>query len=75
MQLADGSVIEYEVVVPIEVRFKNRRYVRDAMVIPGDNELLPGVISLEDMAVLFHAYRRELIVNYDYPFFAQIKLK
>ena len=39
VQLADGSV-EYEVVGPVEVRFKNRCCVVDAMVIPGDNELL-----------------------------------
>jgi hypothetical protein len=48
-QLADGSVVEYDVVGPIEVRFKNRRCVVDAMVIPGDNELLLGSIPLEDM--------------------------
>ncbi|MGG9960155.1 aspartyl protease family protein [Ferruginibacter sp. SUN106] len=50
-QLADGSVVEYDVVGPIEVRFKNRRCVVDAMVIPGDNELLLGAIPLEDMPV------------------------
>src|SRR5580765_1095015 len=48
-QLANGSVVEYDVVGPIEVRFKNRRCVVDAMVIPGDNELLLGAIPLEDM--------------------------
>ena len=50
-QLADGSVVEYDVVGPIEVRFKNRRCVVDATVIPGDNELLLGAIPLEDMDV------------------------
>ena len=74
-QLADGSVVEYDVVGPIEVRFKNRRCVVDAMVIPGENELLLGAIPLEDMDVLIHPYRRELIVNPDHPYFAQMKLK
>lgn len=74
-QLADGSVVEYDVVGPIEVRFKNRRCVVDAMVIPGDNELLLGAIPLEDMDVLINPYRRELIVNPDHPYFAQMKLK
>jgi clan AA aspartic protease len=74
-QLADGSVVEYDVVGPIEVRFKNRRCVVDAMVIPGDNELLLGAIPLEDMDILIHPYRRELIVNPDHPYFAQMKLK
>ena len=74
-QLADGSVVEYDVVGPIEVRFKNRRCVVDAMVIPGENELLLGAIPLEDMDVLIHPYRRELIVNPEHPYFAQMKLK
>jgi len=50
-QLADGSVVEYDIAGPIEVRFKNRRCVVDAMVLPGDNELLLGAIPLEDMPV------------------------
>jgi clan AA aspartic protease len=74
-QLADGSVVEYNVVGPIEVRFKNRRCVVDAMVISGDNELLLGAIPLEDMDVLINPYRRELVVNPDHPYFAQMKLK
>ena len=74
-QLANKSIVEYEVVGPIEVRFKNRRCVVDAMVLPGDNELLLGAIPLEDMDVLIHPYRRELIVNPEHPYFAQMKLK
>lgn len=74
-QLANGTVVEYDVVGPIEVRFKNRRCVVDAMVLPGDNELLLGAIPLEDMDVLVHAYRRELIVNPEHPYFAQMSLK
>jgi clan AA aspartic protease len=74
-QLADGRIVEYEVVGPIEVKFKNRRCNVDAMVLPGDNEPLLGAIPLEDMDVLVHPLRRELIVNPDHPYFAQIKLK
>ena len=74
-QLANGTIVEYDVVGPIEVRFKNRRCVVDAMVLPGDNELLLGAIPLEDMDVLIHPYRQELIVNPEHPYFAQMKLK
>lgn len=74
-QLADGSVVEYDIAGPIEVRFKNRRCVVDAMVLPGDNELLLGAIPLEDMDVVIHPYRRELIVHPDHPYFAQMKMK
>ena len=74
-QLADGSIVEYDVAGPIEVRFKNRRCVVDAMVLPGDNEMLLGAIPLEDMDILVHPYRQELIVNPDHPYFAQMKMK
>ena len=74
-QLADGSIVEYEVAGPIEVRFKNRRCVVEAMVLPGDNELLLGAIPLEDMDVLIHPQRQELIVNPEHPYFAQMKMK
>ncbi len=73
-QLADGSVVEYAVAGPIEVRFKNRRCVVDAMVLPGDNEMLLSAIPLEDMDVIIHPYKRELIVNPEHPYFAQMKL-
>ena len=74
-QLADGSIVEYEVAGPIEVRFKNRRCVVEAMVLQGDNELLLGAIPLEDMDVLIHPQRQELIVNPEHPYFAQMKMK
>ncbi len=73
--LANGEIVEYDVVGPIEVKFKNRRCNVDAMVLPGDNEMLLGAIPLEDMDILIHPYRRELIVNPEHPYFAQMKLK
>jgi len=75
VQLADGSIFEYEVVGPIEVRFENRRCSVDAMVLPGDNEPLLGAIPLEDMDVIIHPYKQQLIVNPEHPYFAQMKLK
>lgn len=74
-QLANCSVEEYEVVGPIEVKFKNRRCMVDAMVLKGDNEPLLGAIPLEDMDVLIHPQRQELLVNPDHPYVAQMKLK
>ena len=74
-QLANGSIVEYDVAGPIEVKFKNRRCVVDAMVLPGDSEMLLGAIPLEDMDILVHPHRRELIVNPDHPYYAQMTLK
>ncbi|MGK6349803.1 retropepsin-like aspartic protease [Parapedobacter sp. DT-150] len=74
-QLANGNIVEYEVVGPIEVRFENRRCNVDAMVLPGESEPLLGAIPMEDMDVILHPLRQEMIVNPDHPYFAQMKLK
>jgi clan AA aspartic protease len=74
-QLADGSVVEYDVVGPVKIKFKNRRCNVDAMVLKGDNEPLLGAIPLEDMDVLIHPLRQKLIVKPEHPYFAQMKLK
>jgi len=45
------------------------------MVLTGDVEPLLGVIPMEEMDVLIHPQREELIVNPEHPYFAQLKLK
>jgi clan AA aspartic protease len=74
-QLANGSIEEYDVVGPVEIRFENRQCTCRAMVLPGDNEPLLGAIPMEDMDILIHPRRQELIVNPDHPYFAQMKMK
>jgi len=74
-QLANGSIVEYDVVSHVELKFKNRRTMCNAMVLPGNSEVLLGAIPLEDMDVLIHPQRQELIVNPEHPYFAQMKLK
>jgi len=74
-QLANGQIVEYEVVGPIEVKFKNRRCHVDAMVLPGDSEMLLGAIPKEDMDVLIHPLRQELVVNPEHPYYVQMKMK
>ncbi len=75
MQLANGKIEEYDIVSQVELRFKNRRTMCNAVVLPGDTEPLLGAIPLEDMDVLIHPTRNELIVHPDHPYFAQMKLK
>jgi len=48
-QLTNGHIEEYDVVGPIQLRFKNRKPVCNAMVLSGDNEPLLGAIPIEDM--------------------------
>lgn len=74
-QLANGSIEEYDFVGPVVLKFKNRQTVCNALVLRGDNEPLLGAIPLEDMDVLIHPLRQELLVNPDHPYYAQMKLK
>lgn len=74
-QMADSSVVEYDVVGPIQVKFKNRTAVCNAFVLPGDSEPLLGAIPMEEMDVLIHPQRQELIVNPEHPNYAQLKMK
>jgi clan AA aspartic protease len=74
-ELANGTREEYDVVGPVDVKFKNRSTTCRAFVLPGDTEPLLGAIPLEDMDVLIHPLRQELIVNPEHPYFAQMKLK
>jgi clan AA aspartic protease len=73
--MADGSVVEHDVVGPVEVKFKNRTAVCNAVVLQGDNEPLLGAIPMEEMDVLIHPLRNELIVNPEHPYMAQLSLK
>lgn len=73
--MADGSVAEHDVVGPIEIKFKNRTAVCNAVVLQGNNEPLMGAIPMEEMDVLIHPLRNELIVNPEHPYFAQLSLK
>lgn len=74
-QMANGEIILCDVVAPIEIKFQNRRCSCSAIVLPGDAEPLLGVIPMEDMDVVIHPFRQELIVHPDHPFFAQMKMK
>lgn len=74
-QLADHSVLELEVVGPVEVRFENRQTTVRAMVLPGDSEVLLGAIPMEDMDVLIDPQRQRLIINPEHPTMPQMSLK
>ena len=74
-ELANGNREEYDLVGPVVVKFKNRQTVCNALVLQGDNEPLFGAIPMEDMDVLIHPARQELIVHPEHPYLAQMKLK
>jgi clan AA aspartic protease len=75
VQVADSRVVEYDVVGPVNVKFANRKATCNAFVLPGESEPLLGAIPMEEMDVLIHPLRQELIVNPQHPNYAVLKMK
>lgn len=73
--MADGSIAEHDVVGPIIVKFKNRTATCNALVLPGNSEPLLGAIPMEEMDVIIHPLRQEMMVNPEHPYYAQLSLK
>ncbi len=73
--MADGSIQEFEVVGPVMVKFANRTAVCNAFVLDGNSEPLLGAIPMEEMDVLIHHLRQELVVNPEHPNYAVLKMK
>ena len=73
--MADGTIKEFEVVGPVMVKFSNRTAVCNAYVLAGDSEPLLGAIPMEEMDVLIHPLRQELVVNPEHPNYAVLKMK
>lgn len=67
VRLADGTRIVVDVVGPVEVRFANRRANVDALVLPGDGDVLLGCVPLECLDVLVDPLRQRLIPNPAHP--------
>lgn len=73
--MANGRIEEFDVVGPVDLKFKNRSTSCRALVLTGNSEPLLGSIPLEDLDVIIHPQRQELIVNPEHPNFAQMKVK
>ncbi len=74
-RMADETLLELEVVGPVEIRFENRSTTLRAIVLPGNSEVLLGAIPLEDMDVLIDPKRQKLVVNPEHPYMATKHLK
>jgi clan AA aspartic protease len=73
-EMADGTVVELDIVSPLDIKFKNRSTTCRALVLPGSSEVLLGLIPLEVMDVLIDPCRQELIVNPVHPEGAILRL-
>jgi clan AA aspartic protease len=73
-EIADGRIVECDVVGPVDVKFANRSATCNAFVLPGDSEPLLGAIPLEELDVVIHSKRQELVVNPLHPEGAVLRL-
>jgi clan AA aspartic protease len=58
--LADGQTAEFPMAGPLEIRWKNRRFTCDALVMPDAPDILLGAIPLEGMDLTVNP-KRELV--------------
>lgn len=60
-QLANGLILELDVVGPVIVRFLDRDCVTRALLLPDDQEPLLGAIPMEEMDLYVNPGRNELL--------------
>ena len=60
-QLANGQILELDVVGPVIVRYLDRECSTNALILPDDQECLLGAIPMEEMDLYVHPGRNELL--------------
>jgi clan AA aspartic protease len=58
--LANGETEDYNMAGPVEVMWKNRRVVCDAIVLPNADDILLGAIPLEAMDLMVNPVSQEV---------------
>ena len=74
-ELADGSILSFPVVSPVELRFGNRKTVVYAMVLPKNAEPLLGAIPMEDMDLVIEPKTQRVIINPSMPYISKKPMK
>jgi clan AA aspartic protease len=75
VNLANETLLDVDIVGPVEVRFGNRSTTVRALVLPGAEEVLLGAIPMEGLDVLVDPGRERLVVNPKSPDIPMSKLK
>jgi len=74
-ELADGAMQTLDVVGPLIVNFKNRTTSCNAVVLPGECEVLLGSIPMEDLDVVLVPKLQTIDVNPNSKYMAKKKIK
>ena len=67
VEMADETVMEVDVVGPIEIRFQHKRTIVDAVIMPGTSGVLLGAYPMEGLDVMIDPKRERLLVNPPWP--------
>lgn len=73
-QNADGRIVEFDVVGPVRVEFKDRMSMCMAMILPGDSEPRLGAVPMEEMDVVVLPLEQKLAVNPGHPEYALMRI-
>ena len=73
-ELPDGSIKRLPVVGPLIINFENRTTSCNALVLPGESEVLLGSIPMEDLDVVLVPQKQTIAVNPHSPYMAKKKL-
>jgi clan AA aspartic protease len=63
VRLADETLLEVEIVGPVEVRFEERSTIITAIVLPKTSEVLLGAYPLESLDAFVDPKRQKLLLN------------
>ena len=63
VKLADETVVEVDIVGPVEVRFETQTTIVRALLLPNTEEVLLGAIPLEGLDVIIDPLRERLLVS------------
>ena len=74
-ELANGTIEKVNIVGPLIVNFKNRTTSCNAMVLPGESEVLLGAIPMEDLDVVLVPKLQTIDVNPNSKYMPKKKLK
>ncbi len=74
-KLADGKTQSVEVVGPLIVNFANRTTSCNAIVMPGNAEVLLGAIPMEELDVVLNPLKQTIEVNPDSPYMGKTIVK
>ena len=67
VSLADESLLEADVVGPVEIRFEDRTLITTGIVLPTTSEVLLGAYPLEGLDAYIDPKRQKLLLNPNSP--------